>query len=139
MREAGMRHTYRVSRALLLVALVGPLIACSSSPVSTPAINGTWQWQGNGNPGGSSITLILATEGDNITGTGTKCGAGSSCNPGAITITGAWSRTSFAMAIKGGGGYVASYDGGMVSDNELSGTWTVGTSSYPVIFYREQT
>lgn len=118
----------------LVAALAVTVAACSSSPL----LDGSWG-QHTVNPGGVSIDFSLATAGGNITGTGTVCGVGPYCNPGAVAITGDWSGTSFRMTLMGGGGEVATYVGVLVGDNELSGTWTEGTSSGPSIFYRQGT
>jgi hypothetical protein len=128
-----MGRTHRHGRTWLLASFAASLLSCS-----TPSITGTWEWQYNRNPAGALITLMLATEGDSITGTGTQCGVGPGCYPGAITVTGEWSGTapSFAMTIQGGGGYVATYNGAMVGDNGLSGTWWAENSSGTVVFNR---
>jgi hypothetical protein len=124
-----------------VVSLVFVLAAvgCNSSRLY-PAdyLDGEWGWQLNANPGGSSINLSLATAGTKVTGSGRICGVGPrACSPGPVTITGEHAGVAFDLTIRGGSGFVVTYLGQLVGQNELQGTWTEATDSGPVIFYRK--
>ena len=131
----------RLVQLLAALALSG-LDACesASSPTGPPTgdLEGAWGWTGNGNPGGSWLTITLSTAGSVVTGTGVICGIGPHCNPGPVTITGLHIPEfgPFTLIIKGGGSYGATYAGQFVGFNELRGTWTEGSQSYPLIVSR---
>jgi len=120
--------------ALLLLTAVG----CGQSGLSPfGGLNGQWQWQFNGNPAGSGVTLSLATAGPTVTGTGTICGVGPACSPGAVTITGRSTSATFQLTIQGDSSFVATYSGALIGPNELKGTWVEGNEANTVIFYRK--
>jgi len=124
----------------ILFALLPVLAGCESSLTApaSPDIAGHWGWEGNGNPGGSYMTLTLATAGDQVTGAGGICGIGPNCNPGSVKVigTGRVPLGSFALRIGGAGSYLATYSGHLVGVDELQGTWTVGSQSWQVILDR---
>jgi len=130
MRPAGL-----LSGALLIV-LAG-CESASTSPVSS-TLSGRWGWQENGNPGGSYMTLTLTVAGNQVTGTGGICGIGPNCNPGSVTVTGTGRPPygSFAIALRGGGGYLATYSGMVVGADQLQGTWKEGLQTWGVVFNR---
>jgi hypothetical protein len=119
---------------MLLTAL-----SCGQSSLFSLAgtLDGTWEWQFNDNPSGSGMGFSLTAAGTNIVGSGAICGVGPACAPGAVAITGQASGISFRLTIKGDNGYVATYSGNLIGSDELSGTWTQGTASNTVIFYRK--
>lgn len=125
-------------RLLPLVGLIPfTLLGCSHSTLSPASdLNGQWAWQFNRNPSGSSITFSLATAESGVTGSGNICGVGPACAPGPVTITGHSTRSTFQLTIRGNQGFVATYAGQVIGGNQLSGTWTQGTDSNTVIFYR---
>ena len=114
------------------------VLSCDHTSLFSPAgtLDGTWEWQFNRNPSGSSITLSLTTTGTSIVGSGGICGVGPACAPGAVAITGQGSGLTFRLTIQGDAGYVATYSGQLIGRNELSGTWTQGNASNTIIFYR---
>ncbi len=129
-----MRPVGLLSAALLIVA------GCTSAATgpASPALVGQWGWQENGNPGGSYMTLTLAVAGSQVTGTGGVCGIGPNCSPGPVTVTGT-GRTplgSFALTVRGEGGYLATYSGQVVGGDQLQGTWKAGSQSWGVVFNR---
>ena len=131
----------RLVRLLAALALSG-LSACesASSPAEPPTggLEGEWGWSGNGNPGGSWLTITLSTAGSTVTGTGLICGIGPNCNPGPVTITGLHIPEfgPFSLIIKGGGSYGATYAGRVVDFNQLRGTWTDASWSGSLILSR---
>jgi len=115
------------------------LVAGSCSQPTLPFLGtlaGQWEWQFNANPAGSSISLSLSTHGADVTGTGTVCGVGPNCAPGAVTITGQSEIRSFHLTIRAVSGFLATYVGQFVGPNELKGTWADGTDSGSTVFYR---
>lgn len=127
----------RISRFAPLVLLA--LIGCHQSGLFAPgSLDGEWEWQFNRNPSGSSISFSLLTAGAELTGSGTLCGVGpAACSPGSVTVTGHSTGVAVRLTIQGGGGFVATYSAELIAANELSGTWTQGNASNPVIFYRQ--
>ena len=125
-------------RLLSAVALIPlALFGCGQSVLApTGNLDGRWEWQFNRNPSGSSINLTLATAGSLVTGSGNVCGVGPACSPGPVTITGHSAPMSFQLTLRGDQGFVATYSGQVRERNQLSGTWTQGTDSNTVIFYR---
>ena len=124
-----------------LVPLVGliPLtvLGCSRSILSPAGdLTGQWEWQFNRNPSGSGITFSLATAASQVTGSGDVCGVGPACAPGPVTITGHSAPINFQLTIRGDQGFVATYSGHVLGRNQLVGTWTQGTDSNTVVFYR---
>lgn len=127
-------------RAPLLAPLLALVAVSCDHAIPTylaDNLSGTWEWQANGNPGGSGMTLSLTTTGTTIAGSGTICGIGPApCAPGHVTIAGQATGVAFQITIRAGSGYSAAYSGSLVAPNELSGTWSQGNSSNTVIFYR---
>ena len=120
--------------SLVLLTTVG----CGHSLLSpSSSLDGRWEWQFNRNPAGSSVTLSLTTARSAVSGTGTICGVGPACSPGAVTITGESTGTSVQLTIRGDSGFLATYEGHFVGPNELDGTWVEGTAFNTVIFYRK--
>ena len=125
----------RVSPFIPLVLLAA--VGCSRSALSPLGnLDGTWEWQLNRNPSGSSITLSLTTSSTMVSGAGTVCGVGPACSPGAVTITGQSVGTVFQLTIQGGSGFVATYRGRMTGRNEMNGVWTEANDSNTVILDR---
>ena len=121
------------------LASIPLLIAASCSQPSLPflgSLDGQWDWEFNSNPGGSSITLSLNTDGADVTGTGIVCGVGPNCAPGPVTITGQSDVRSFHLTIRNVSGIVATFEGRLVGTNELKGTWAQGNDSGSTSFYR---
>ena len=127
-----MRVSLVASLVLLTVVGCGPSLFSSGT-----RFDGQWEWQFNANPSGSSVSLSLTTAGSAVSGTGTVCGVGPACSPGAVTITGQATGTSVQLTIRGGSGFVATYAAHLMGSNELEGTWVEGTASNAVIFYRK--
>ncbi len=127
---------------LLVASLLLMLAGCESGAFPTAAatsdLAGRWGWAGNGNPGGSYMTLALSTAGSQVTGTGGVCGIGPSCNPGPVTVlgTGRAPLGSFTLVVTGAGGYLATYAGRLVGTDQIQGTWTTGSQSWQVVFDR---
>ena len=114
------------------------LVAClGDTPVSAPSagdLDGKWGWDGNGNPGGSSVNIRLATAGSRITGSGEICGVGPNCAPGSVSITG--DHGPFHFAVTGPHGFRVTYSGEFVSPDRLQGSWTQGGKTYTVTLVR---
>jgi hypothetical protein len=125
-----MRRSLVVLIALLSAMACQPLLSSSNN------LDGTWAWEFNRNPSGSSITLSLSSAGNSVTGTGNICGVGPACSPGPVTITGAHTLNTFELTIRGQGGYLATYSGHFVHTNEVEGSWRHGTDSGNVVFFR---
>ena len=125
----------RVSLLASLVLLT--TVGCGHSLLSPGSLDGRWEWQFNRNPAGSSVSLSLTTAASAVSGTGTICGVGPACSPGAVTITGQSTGMSVQLTIRGDSGFVATYAGLFMGPNELDGTWAEGTASNTVIFYRK--
>jgi len=126
----------RVSHLASLVLLT--TVGCSHSLLSPgSSLDGRWEWQFNRNPAGSSVSLSLTTAGSAVSGTGTICGVGPACSPGAVTITGQSTGMSIQLTIRSDSSFVATYAGLFMGPNELDGTWVEGTTSNTVIFYRK--
>jgi hypothetical protein len=127
---------------LVLAATFGGLAACETalSPSGPPSgdSDGKWGWEFNGNPAGSYTTFTLRTAGTIVSGTGGICGIGPNCIPGPVTITGEHvpGFGPFTLRIKGGAGYVATYAGQFVGNDQLRGTWTEGSHSGTVVLNR---
>jgi len=118
-----------------LLALVGAM-ACKSFLAPGGNLNGTWEWEFNRNPSGSSITLSLATAGTSVTGTGNICGVGPACSPGPVTIAGQHTLNTFELTIRDQNAFMATYSGQLVHGNELRGSWRHGSDSANVVFLR---
>ena len=118
-----------------LLALIGAF-GCQSFLSSRGNLDGTWQWELNRNPSGSSITLSLATAGTKVTGTGNICGVGPACSPGPVTIAGQHTLGTFELTIRDQNSYVATYSGQILHGNELQGFWRHGSDSANVVFLR---
>ena len=125
----------RVSLLASLVLLT--TVGCGHSLLSPGSLDGRWEWQFNRNPAGSSVSLSLTTAASAVSGTGTICGVGPACSPGAVTMTGQSSGMSVQLTIRDDSGFVATYAGLFIGPNELDGTWVEGTASNTVIFYRK--
>jgi hypothetical protein len=119
-----------------LLALVG-VLACQSVLSPRSRLDGTWEWEFNRNPAGSSITLSLSTAGATVKGTGNICGVGPSCSPGPVTIAGQHTFNTFELTIHDERGFTATYSGHLVGSNELQGTWLHEADSGSVAFYRK--
>ena len=132
-----MRRSLLAAGTLLLT-----LVACepTTAPGGPPSgdLDGRWGWQLNGNPGGSYITLTLATAGSSVNGTGGVCGIGGNCTPGPVTVSGTHTPTfgPFTLTLRGAGGWVATYAGSFVGAEQLQGTWTQGSQSHTVTLVR---
>ena len=118
-----------------LLALVG-ILACQALLSPGGNLDGTWGWEFNRNPSGSSITLSLATAGTSVTGTGSICGVGPACSPGPVTIAGTHILNSFEITIRDQNAFMATYSGHVVHRNEIRGTWRQGSDSATVAFHR---
>ncbi len=122
-----------------LLALVS-ILACQSWLSPGGNLDGTWEWEFNRNPSGSSITLSLATAGTSVTGTvtgtGNICGIGPACSPGPVTIAGKHTLNTFEITIHDQNAFMATYSGHVVHSNEIRGTWHQGSDSATVAFYR---
>ncbi len=118
-----------------LLALVGAM-ACKSFLAPGGNLNGTWEWEFNRNPSGSSITLSLATAGTSVTGTGNICGVGPACSPGPVTVAGQHTLNTFELTIRDQNAFMATYSGQLVHGNELRGSWRHGSDSANVVFLR---
>ncbi len=117
------------------LARIGAL-ACQSLLSPRGNLDGTWEWEFNRNPSGSSITLSLATAGNKVTGTGSICGVGPACSPGPVTIAGQHTLNTFELTIRDQNTFIATYSGQLIRSNELRGTWLQGSDSAAVVFYR---
>jgi len=118
-----------------LFALVGAM-ACQSFLSPGGNLDGTWEWEFNRNPSGSSVTLSLATAGTGVTGTGNICGVGPACSPGPVTIAGQHTLNTFELTIRDQNAFMATYSGHLVHSNELRGSWRHGSDSANVVFFR---
>jgi len=127
--------------SLLVSAVILGVAACVSATSASGDLDGRWAWDGNNNPGGSSLNISLRTAGSNVTGTGLSQGIGPSSIIDSITITGQRFRTpisvNFDLTLNYAGGRVVTYSGQLVGSNELRGTRTEGNQSHTLIFYRE--
>jgi len=125
--------------SLLVAVLLLSTTGCNTSPLSSNgSLAGAWGWDLNRNPSGSSINLSLATVGTTVTGTGEVCGIGPrACSPGSVTITGQRAGVAFQFTVRGDSGFLATYSGQVISQNELRGTWTQTGHSNTVVFHRE--
>ena len=124
-------------RALAAVLALTGAMACRSSLSPGGSLDGTWEWEFNRNPSGSSMTLSLATTGSTVTGAGTICGVGPACSPGSVTVTGQHIGNAFDLTIRDQTAFTATYSGQLVSSNQLRGTWLHGSDSGSVIFNRK--
>jgi hypothetical protein len=121
----------------VLVFLVA-LVCVSACQLFSPGgnLDGTWRWEYNRNPSGSSITLSLTTAGTNVTGAGNICGVGPACSPGPVTITGQQTLNNFDLTIRDQNAFMATYSGQLIHGNELKGSWRHGADSGSVVFFR---
>jgi hypothetical protein len=125
-----------VRRSLVAVLALTGAMACQSSLSSRGNVDGTWEWELNRNPSGSSITLSLVTNGETVTGSGTICGVGPACSPGPVTITGQHAGQAFELTLRDSTALTATYSGELVSSDQLRGTWRHGSDSATVILNR---
>src|SRR5438132_11046559 len=107
----------RVSLLASLVLLT--TVGCGHSVLSPSSLDGRWEWQFNRNPAGSSVSLSLTTAASAVSGTGTICGVGPACSPGAVTITGQYTVMSVQLTIRVISGFVATYTGIFLWPNQL--------------------
>jgi len=121
-----------VVRLVFVLAAVG----CSSSRLS-PGDYLDGAWGAPNNPGGSGISLSLATLGSKVMGTGEVCGGGPrACSPGSVTITGQRLGVGFQLTVHDGSGVLATYSGQLIGQNELQGAWTEANDSGTLTLYR---
>ncbi len=123
-------------RSFVVLLVLASATACQSSLSPHSSLDGTWEWEFNRNPSGSSITLSVTTAGPTVTGSGTICGVGPACSPGSVTITGEHTGNAFQLTIRDQLTFTATYSGQVLSGKELSGTWLRGSDSGTVVFYR---
>src|SRR5947208_184225 len=112
-----------------LLAGLAALAGCGGATLhSTVTLDG--KWQARLGLVGSSLTMVLAVQGANVTGTGSYVReAGRS---GTLTVTGSETAAGHvSLAIAFDDGQTAAFDGAMQGD-QLVGTWTSGGSSSPV-------
>jgi hypothetical protein len=123
-------------RSFVVLIALPVALACQSVLSARDSLDGTWEWEFNRNPSGSSITLSLATTGTKVTGTGNICGVGPACSPGPVTIAGQHTLNTFELTIRDQSAFIATYSGHLVRSNELQGTWLHGSDSGTVAFFR---
>jgi len=124
--------------SVLAALLILGAVACNRSPLSpTSSLNGTWV--GNLTRNWWTINLSLATAGREISGAGAVCSvpsAARACQPGSVTIEGQRTTTQFQLTVQRDSGFVATYSGQLVGENELRGIWVQGGRSDSVVFHR---
>ena len=127
----------RLAPFVSLFFLLGSLplqTACSPAPDLT----GTWGWEYNENPAGSSSTMFLREASGAVTGTGFDRGVGPLAVTDTLAITGSRLGTSFGLHLTSHGGRSISYAGQLLGRDELQGTWIEApdTAGATVVFYR---
>ena len=125
-------------RDFLRVVALLTVAACASTTAPKCDLNGSWAWEWNNNPGGSSIDLILTTAGNTVSGTGVAHGVGPTSTPDSITISGEYAPRflTFALTLSYRSGRVVTYTGMLDCPNKLQGTVTENGSSHALVFYR---
>jgi hypothetical protein len=132
-------------RAAMRLSLLAPvlltLVSCGTPVGPRDGLNGSWAWEYNQNPSGSSMTLSLRTASSDVTGTGVSYGAGPASKVDSIAVggqrAGLSGLESFVLKLDFASGRVVTYAGQLVGPNQLKGTWTEANQSYSVGFYRE--
>jgi hypothetical protein len=121
-----------------MVTLLG-LSAFQTDCSPTPDLTGSWQWEYNQNPSGSSMTLLLREASGTVTGSGSLLGVGPWAVPDTVTISGSRLGASFGLRLTSPSGTSIAYAGEVVGNHELRGTWIVApaTTGNAVIFYRQ--
>jgi hypothetical protein len=124
--------------ASLLSAAAPTLAACESATAPRCPLAGDWAWEGNNNPGGSSLDLRLSTAGDAVAGTGVSYGVGPSAVADSITVTGVClPRTgSLALTLSYRSGRVVTYGATLSCPDRLDGTASAGGDPYALGFRR---
>ena len=125
-------------KPLLGVVALLAIASCESSTAPDCALDGTWAWEWNRNPGGSSIDLSLTTAGGTTSGAGVAYGIGPTSTADSIAISGAYAPGSgtFDLTLSYRSGRVVTYAGVLACPNKLVGTATSGGSPYALVFYR---
>jgi len=124
--------------AFLSVVALLTVAVCASTTAPNCDLDGSWAWEWNRNPGGSSIDLILTTAGNTVSGTGVAYGVGPTSTPDSITISGQYAPRSvtFGLTLSYRSGRVVTYTGMLTCPNKLQGTATDDGSSHALVFYR---
>jgi hypothetical protein len=112
--------------------------ACESTTAPDCPLDGSWGWEWNNNPGGSSLDLVLTTAGNTVSGTGVRYGVGPTPTADSIAISGTYARLSgaFDLTLSHRRGRVVTYTDFLPCPNELEGTATEEGSHYIWVFYR---
>jgi hypothetical protein len=128
----------RPARLVALIVVLG-LSAFQTDCSTAPDLTGSWQWEYNQNPSGSSMTLFLREASGTVTGTGSLLGVGPRAVPDTVTISGSRLGTSFGLHLTSPSGTSIAYAGQVVGNHELRGTWILApaTTGSAVIFYRQ--
>ena len=125
-----------VSLLLSVVLLTCPGISCA-----TADLDGTWGWEYNGNPAGSSMVLSLSTTGNDVTGAGVSYGVGPFSRVDSIKVTGRGVPAhglygAFDLTLNFASGLIVTYSCQLVGTNELEGTWASDSSpSYTTVIF----
>jgi hypothetical protein len=133
-----------VRRSFFAPLVLITAVACNSAgPTSSGLdpvgkLDGTWVWQILPNPGGVQITLSLVTVGTNVTGVGVVYKGGPYAWPGSVTITGRNPGSSFDLTIRGDSGFVGTYAGQFMGQDELGGRWVERADSFTVTLHRRR-
>jgi hypothetical protein len=111
-------------------------MSCTEPTLCSPA--GSWGWEGNRNPGGSNIEMVLAVTGDSVRGSGYGIGIGPRAEQDSLAVTGHRdSGDIFALAITYRSGRRVSYSATLFCPDTLRGTAIEsGVAPYTLVFWR---
>jgi hypothetical protein len=121
----------------IVVALL-PISSCESSSAPNCPLDGSWAWELNRNPSGSSLDLTLAAAGNLVAGTGIAFGIGPTATADSIAVSGSYapSTGSFDLTLSYRSGRVVTYSASLSCPDRLQGTASSGGSPYALVFYR---
>ena len=121
-----------------VVVTLLPILSCESSSAPNCPLDGSWAWELNRNPSGSSLDLTLATAGSTVAGTGIAFGIGPTAAADSIAVSGNYapSTESLDLTLSYRSGRVVTYSANLSCPDRLQGTASSGGSPYALVFYR---
>ena len=123
----------------LAVTALALTSACTSDLSPRCPIDGSWSWDSNNNPGGSSPYLALASVGDSVVGVGSATGIGPSSVVDSVTVSGRYipHAAVFGLTLSYRSGRIVTYAAGLVCPDKLQGTAQENSREYGLAFHRE--
>ena len=125
------------TRRRLFVLCLGAFASCAE-PTAACGADGGWGWDGNRNPGGSNIEMVLAVAGDSVWGSGYGVGIGPFATRDSLSVTGRRDPIgTLALTLAYRSGRRVSYSASLFCPDTLRGTAIeTGIPPYTLVFWR---